>query len=152
MARRKPPRDVTHMEEITDMKCEIVTPEGLIIDENVAMVVIPGELGELGILPRHAAIVSRTVTGEARGKKKDGDGGWEFLAVGNGYVKVQFDRLLLLVDTAEKATEIDASRAEKARERAEKYLARAGEEGIDTHRAEQSRKRAVNRLKVAGKA
>ncbi|MFA5802207.1 MAG: ATP synthase F1 subunit epsilon [Thermoleophilia bacterium] len=140
------------MEEITDMKCEIVTPEGLILDETVAMVVVPGEMGELGILPRHAPIVSRTVTGEARVKHKDGEGGWEFLAVGNGYMKVQFDRLLLLVDTAEKATEIDTARAETSLERAEKYLARAGEEGVDTHRAEQSRKRATNRLKVAGKA
>ncbi|MFA6001696.1 MAG: ATP synthase F1 subunit epsilon [Thermoleophilia bacterium] len=140
------------MEESIDMKCEIVTPEGLTMDETVEMVVVPGELGELGILPRHAPIVSRTVTGEARVKVRSGDNGWEFLAVGNGYMKVQFDRLLLLVDTAEKALDIDTSRAQKALERAEKYLARAGEEGVDTHRAEQSRKRAANRLKVAGKA
>jgi len=139
------------MAEITDMKCEIVTPEGLILDERVEMVVVPGEMGELGILPRHAPIVSRTVTGEARVKRKEGSSDWEFIAVGNGYVKVQFDRLLLLVDTAERAPNIDTRRAEAALERAEKYLSKSSDEGVDTHRAEQSRKRAANRLKVAGK-
>lgn len=135
----------------TDLKCEIVTPEGLILDMLVQMVVVPGEMGELGILPRHAPIVSRTVTGEARVKHSE-TGKWEFMAVGNGYVKMQFDRLLLLVDTAETATDIDVKRAEAALERASKYLARSGEEGVDLHRAEQSRRRAANRLKVAGKA
>ena len=121
------------------------------MDERVEMVVVPGEMGELGILPRHAPIVSRTVTGEARVKRKEGSSDWEFIAVGNGYVKVQFDRLLLLVDTAERAPDIDTRRAEAALERAEKYLARSEDEGVDAHRAEQSRKRAANRLKVAGK-
>lgn len=131
-------------------KCEIVTPEGLVYDGPCDMVIVPGEMGELGILPRHAPLVSRTIIGEAR--FKDPVSGWTLLAVGNGYVKMQFDRLLLLVDTAEKAEDIDTSRAQAALERAESYLARAQESGIDLHRAEQSRHRAANRLKVAGKA
>lgn len=138
-------------ETTTKLKCEIVTPEGLAMDEDVAMVVVPGEMGELGILPRHAPLVSKTVIGEVR-VHLGGNGQWEHLAVGNGYVKMQFDRLLLLVDTAEKAVEIDTERAQRALNRAEKWLARAGEPGVDVHRAEQSRKRALNRLKVAGKA
>lgn len=138
------------MEAATQLKCEIVTPEGLVLDETVDMVVVPGQLGELGILPRHAPIVSRTIIGEARIKR---DSGWEHIAVGNGYVKVQFDRLLLLVDTAEKADDIEAKRAEEAVKRADEYLAkhRGGEAGVDVHRAEQSRKRALNRLKVSGR-
>jgi len=139
-------------ETTTKLKCEIVTPEGLAMNEDVAMVVVPGEMGELGILPRHAPLVSKTVIGEVRVKHLVGNGQWEHLAVGNGYVKMQFDRLLLLVDTAEKAVEIDTERAQRALNRAEKWLARAGEPGVDVHRAEQSRKRALNRLKVAGKA
>jgi len=130
-------------------KCEVVTPEGLVYDGPCDMVIIPGEMGELGILPRHAPIVSRTVIGEAR--VKDPISGWRLFAVGNGYVKMQYDRLLLLVDTAEDAAEIDTDRARTALERAEGFLARAHEDGIDLHRAEQSRHRAANRLKVAGK-
>jgi F-type H+-transporting ATPase subunit epsilon len=134
-----------------DLKCEIVTPEGLIYDGRAEMVVVPGEMGELGVLPRHAPLVSRTVVGEARVREIDGKS-WNHLAVGSGYVKMQFDRLLLLVNTAEKATDIDAARAQAALERAEQYLTRSGEPEVDVHRAEQSRQRAANRLKVAGKA
>lgn len=133
------------------LKCEIVTPEGLIYDGRAEMVVVPGEMGELGVLPRHAPLVSRTVVGEARVREIDGKG-WNHLAVGSGYVKMQFDRLLLLVNTAEQATDIDTARAQAALERAEQYLARSGEPDVDMHRAEQSRQRAANRLKVAGKA
>ncbi|MHB9111223.1 MAG: ATP synthase F1 subunit epsilon [Thermoleophilia bacterium] len=130
-------------------KCEVVTPEGLVYDGPCDTVIVPGEMGELGILPRHAPLVSRTVIGEAR--VKDPVSGWTLFAVGNGYVKMQFDRLLLLVDTAEDAAGIDTGRAQAALERAESFLARAEEAGIDFHRAEQSRHRAANRLKVAGK-
>lgn len=121
------------------------------MDELVGMVVVPGEVGELGILPKHAPIVSRTVVGEVRVKPLDGD--WHHFAVGNGYVKVQFDRLLLLVDTAENSADIDTSRAEEAIRRADEWLEkhRTGQEGVDIHRAEESRKRARNRLKVAGR-
>lgn len=131
-------------------KCEIVTPEGLVYDGPCDMVIVPGEIGELGILPRHAPLVSRTVIGEAR--VKDPVSGWTLMAVGNGYVKMQFDRLLLLVDTAEIAGDIDVARAKTALERAESFIARSGEDDVDLHRAEQSRHRAANRLKVAGKA
>ena len=138
------------MEESSNrLKCEIVTPEGLLVSDDVAMVVVPGELGELGILPRHAPIVSKTAIGEVRVKLRDSDR-WDSIAVGNGYVKMQFDRLLLLVDTAERASEIDVERAQQALNRAEKYLARVGESDVDAHRAEQSRRRALNRLKTAG--
>ena len=134
------------------LKCEIVTPEGVVYDGRADVVVVPGEMGELGILPRHAPLVSRTVVGEAR--VNESGNGWKFIAVGSGYVKMQFDRLLLLVNTAENAVDIDEARARESMERAEQYLGRAvaGEAGIDVHRAEQSRRRAANRLKVAGKA
>ena len=54
----------------TGLKCEIVTPEGLIHDGRAEMVVVPGEMGELGVLPRHAPLVSRTVVGEARVRRR----------------------------------------------------------------------------------
>ena len=138
------------MEEPSNrFKCEIVTPEGLLVSEEVATVIVPGAEGELGILPRHAPIVSKTKIGTVSVKHLDGDN-WERIAVGNGYVKMQFDRLLLLVDTAERASAIDIERAQQALNRAEKYLAGPGQPDIDMHRAEQSRRRALNRLKTAG--
>ena len=142
------------MDDVKSLKCEIVTPESLVFSGEAGMIVVPGEMGELGILPRHASLVSRTKIGEVRVRNADhGAGDWEHMAVGNGYVKMQFDRLLLLVDTAEKAVDIDTERAQAAVERAERWLAKAHEVvGVDVHRAEQSRRRALNRLKVAGKS
>jgi F-type H+-transporting ATPase subunit epsilon len=137
-------------EGIKKVKCEVVTPEGLVLEEEAQMVVVPGAVGEIGVLPRHAPIVSRTVIGEVRVKTVAGE--MRHLSVGDGYAKMQYDRLMLLVDTAEKAEDIDVSRAEQAIERAKAWLQRAADTGVDTRRAEQSRKRAVNRLKVAGKA
>lgn len=133
------------------LKCEVVTPEGVAFDSLVSMVVVPGTMGELGILPRHAPLVSSTVIGEARVRFDEEDEGWESLAVGSGYVKMQFDNLLLLVESAEPAEAIDADRAREALTRAQELLARGDEPGIDTARAELARRRALNRLRVAGK-
>ncbi len=132
------------------LKCEIVTPEGLKYDDCAIMVVVPGKVGELGILPRHAPIVSRIVIGKVMVKGEDGSR--ERFAVGDGYVKVQYDRLLLTVDTAERASEIDVERSRKALARAEGWLERArhGDSSVDTNRAYSSMHRARNRLKVAG--
>jgi F-type H+-transporting ATPase subunit epsilon len=132
------------------LKCELVTPEGLLYDDCADFVAVPGQVGELGILPRHAPIVSRTVIGKVMVKTIDG--GREMFAVGDGYLKVQYDRLLLTVDTAERASEIDVERSRMAIERAEKWLAKAdkGESGVDLNRARNSMQRARNRLKVAG--
>ena len=135
--------------KVAGLKCEIVTPEGLVYDGRADIVVVPGEMGELGILPRHAPLVSSTVVGEARVHERDG--AWKPIAVGSGYVKMQFDRLLLLVNTAENAVDIDAARAQTALERAEQYLARAQDPEVDLHRAEQSRSGAVKRRTVGGK-
>lgn len=133
-----------------ELKCEIVTPEGLMYNDCADLVVIPGAIGELGILARHAPIVSRTVVGKVLVRHTDG--GRESFAVGDGYVKVQYDRLLLTVDTAERSVDIDIDRAHEAMARAEKWLqkARQGEGSADMYRAQRSIARARNRLKVAG--
>lgn len=137
-------------EEKCTLKCEVVTPEGLVYDDCALMVVVPGQMGELGVLPRHAPIVSRTVVGKVM--IRDAQGEPLRFAVGGGYVKVQYDRLLLTVDTAEKASEIDVERCRKALARAEEWLekARHGDSGIDINRAQSSIRRARNRLKLAG--
>lgn len=133
------------------LKCEIVTPEGVAFNSLVSMAVVPGSLGELGILPRHAPLVSGTVIGEARVRLDEVDESWESLAVGGGYVKMQHDYLLLLVESAEPAGAIDADRASEALARSQELLARGDEPEIDTARAELARQRALNRLRVAGK-
>jgi F-type H+-transporting ATPase subunit epsilon len=130
---------------------EVVTPDGEVYREDVAMVILPGVDGELGILPRHQPIVTLLGVGETR--VKDLDGTWEYIATGIGYAQVLFDKVLVVVDHGELAGAIDLLRAEVARQRAQDRLLEHRDPGaqaeVDFFRAEQALKRAENRLSVA---
>jgi F-type H+-transporting ATPase subunit epsilon len=136
------------------LQVEIVAPDGAVYADTVAMVVAPGVEGELGILPRHEALVSLLAVGETRVRRLDGD--WERFATGIGYLQVLFNKVMVVVDHAEQAGRIDVERAESARRRAEERLARGAdpeaEAEVDYFRAEMALKRAENRLKVAARA
>lgn len=141
------------MAEQTSLQVEIVAPDGGIYADTVAMVVAQGVDGELGILPRHAPLVSLLAIGETRVKRLDGE--WERFATGIGYLQVLFNKVMVVVDHAEQAGRIDVERAETARRRAEEQLARRpdpeAEAEVDYFRAEMALKRAENRLKVAAR-
>ena len=130
---------------------EVVTPDGEVYNDDVAMVVLPGVDGELGILPRHQPIVTLLGVGETR--IRDVDGSSEYIATGIGYAQVLFDKVLVVVDHGELAGAIDLRRAEEARQRAQQRLQEHRDPGaqaeVDFFRAEQSLKRAENRLTVA---
>jgi len=138
-------------DEARTLHVEIVTPDGSAYDDAVAMAVVPGVEGELGLLARHQPLVSLLADGETRLQLSDDT--WERFATGLGYVQVLFDKVLIVVDHAEQAGAIDVARADAARERAAERLALRGDPGaraeVDFYKAEQSLKRAVNRLKVA---
>jgi F-type H+-transporting ATPase subunit epsilon len=129
---------------------EVVTPDGEVYREDVAMVVLPGVDGELGVLPRHQPIVTLLGVGETR--IRDLDGSWEYIATGIGYAQVLFDKVLVVVDHGELAGAIDVRRAEEARARAQERLQDRRDPGaqaeVDFFRAEQALKRAENRLSV----
>jgi F-type H+-transporting ATPase subunit epsilon len=126
---------------------EIVTIERKVYDDQVAMVVAPGSEGVLGILPRHAPLLTALNYGELQIKKEGEED--SFFAIGGGFMEVQPDHVVVLADSAERAEEIDMARAEAARRRAEELLARAKEEKIDFARVEAALRRSVTRLKVA---
>ena len=101
------------------LKLEIVTPEAVTFSEDVEMVTLPGAEGEMGIYPQHVPLMTQVVPGEVVVRK----GGQEqFLAVGEGFVEITFDRVSVLTDMAVKADNIDALAAEEARRRAEARL------------------------------
>lgn len=129
--------------------CEVITPEGLVYSGEVNMVVVPGEVGEIGILPLHAPLVALLTVGVLRVKIGDK---WEYVAVHGGYVEVKEDKVIVLADAAEIASKIDVERARAAKERAEKMMkeAREGEENF--FEAQDDLKRALTRLRVAGRA
>ena len=132
---------------MSDMKLDIVTAERVVFSEDVDAVIAPGMEGELGILPHHAPLMTMLQPGELRVKK----GGEEsILAVSGGFLEVRPDRVIVLADTAERAEEIDVSRAEEAKRRAEERLHLHAPE-VDLARAEVALRRSIARLKVGEK-
>lgn len=126
---------------------EIVTPERVVVSEEVDEVVLPGIEGEFGVLPGHIPFLTALKVGELVYKKGNEA---EHLAVSWGYVEVAGDSVKVLAETAEKATEIDLSRAETARMEAEKILT-AGREDPEYEKAKVTLEKAVIRVQVAGR-
>ncbi len=127
------------------LQVEIVTGERVVYTEDdVDMVVAPGIDGTLGILPRHAPLITVLASGELRVKK---GGQEESLVVFGGFMEVTPEKVIVLADTAERAEEIDIARAEQARHQAETSLSRRDTE-IDLAQAELSLRRAALRLRI----
>ena len=95
---------------------EVVTPDGEVYSQDVAMVVLPGIEGELGVLARHQPLVTLLGVGETRIRTLDDT--WEYIATGIGYAQVLFDKVLVVADHGELAGRIDLKRAEAAQRRA----------------------------------
>lgn len=130
------------------LRFEIVTAERLVYSDEVDMVVAPGLEGQLGILPHHAPLLTALQPGELRVKK----GGEEVsIFVSGGFLEVRPDKVVVLASTAERAEEIDVSRAEAARKRAQERLQGQVEGEMDSARAKASLARAMARLKIAEK-
>lgn len=128
------------------IRLDIVTAERAVYSEDVDMVLAPGVLGQLGILPHHAPLMSMLVPGELIVKK---DGDELCLAISGGFLEVRPDRVIILADTAERAEEIDVSRAEEAKRRAEQQLTEKYTPAADAARVEATLRRSLIRLKVA---
>ena len=122
----------------------IVSPEGDVLKEDVEFVVLPGGLGELGILPNHAPLIAGMEVGVIRYTL---NGTVKRMAVTGGFVEVIENSAIVLADTAVRSEEIDVTRAVEARERAKKRLAARSNE-IDVRRAELALRRALARIEA----
>ncbi len=125
---------------------QVVTAERIILNDEVDSLVAPGADGELGILPRHAPLLSGLKPGELRYRR----GGEEnFLAIGGGFIEVLNNKVIVLADSAERSEEIDLERAEAARKTAEQALQNRGQMSIeDLAAAEAALRRALIRLDI----
>lgn len=128
---------------------EVVTPTRMVVRDEVEEVIAPGSEGYFGILGGHLPFMSTLKIGEFAYRK---DGRWGYLAVSWGYAEVRPDKVIVLVEAAEKAEEIDLARAEQSRERALERLGKLGDESIDVIRAEGALLRALIRIEVAKRA
>lgn len=129
------------------IKFEIVTAERVVYSDEVDIVVAPGIEGQLGILPHHASLMTMLQPGELMVRKGSEE---HSIFVSGGFMEVHGNKVVVLADTAERAEEIDISRAEAAKRRAEEKMAQPPTD-VDLARAQASLLRSMMRLKVAEK-
>jgi F-type H+-transporting ATPase subunit epsilon len=128
------------------IQLEIVTPERLAYSDMVDAVQLPGSEGELGVLPHHAPLVSLLGIGELRIRK---GGAEESFAIVGGFLQVLPDKVVVLAETADMASEIDLERAQEARRNAEKALETGFHEGADLSTARAALQQALLRERLA---
>ena len=108
------------------IKCDIVSAHEEIFSGEASMVFATGLVGELGISPRHAPLITQLKPGPVRVQQANGEE--VFFFVGGGILEVQPHIITVLADTAVRATDLDQAAAERARDEAERELAdRTGE-------------------------
>ena len=128
------------------LQLEIVTPERQVYSDTVDSVQVPGSEGELGVLPHHAPLVSTLGVGELRFRK---DGVEESFAIVGGFLQVRPDKVVVLAETADMASEIDLEKAQEARREAERALETGYSEGADLAAARAALQQALLRIRVA---
>jgi len=131
----------------------LVTPDGAAYEGEVEMIIVPGQIGEIGVLARHAPLIATLKAGSTRIHRGEGVEVLEY-ATGPGFFQVMNDRAIALVDDAVESSQIDAARAQAQLEAAQAELQAfesGGESGGDRWQIEQRIKHAENQLAVAGR-
>jgi F-type H+-transporting ATPase subunit epsilon len=129
------------------IRCEIVSQDRTVFQGDVDIVILPGVAGEMGILPHHAPVLAILKYGVIKIRQ---NGTEELFAVAGGLAEVQPTIVTILADAAENIEEIDITRAQAAKKRAEDALAKITPEDHDSYlRMEAALRRSNLRLDVA---
>jgi F-type H+-transporting ATPase subunit epsilon len=130
----------------------LVTPDGAAYEGQAEMIIVPGQIGDIGVLARHAPIIATLRAGSTRIHPGDGADVLEF-ATGPGFFQMLEDRAIALVDDAVDAANVDDERARAQLEAAQADLAAidSGASSGDRWQVEQRIKHAENQLAVAGR-
>ena len=127
---------------------QIVTPDRLLVQEQVDEVQIPGSEGYFGVLPGHTPLLASLAVGELwfrKGAEKT------YLAIAYGFAEVLPDRVTILARLAERADDIDVERAEGARARAQERIAAQPKTDVDYERARIALMKSLTRLQVSSR-
>lgn len=132
------------------MKFELVTLEGVKVDEQVYEVILPTTEGEISVFPSHEALVTVAKSGviSVRRNKTDDDDQMEFFVISGGVVQIDQQRVRVLVDEAEHGDDIIEAESQAALERAIKLRDEAADQ-VELEKAHQMVDRHMVRLKVA---
>lgn len=126
-------------------RLEVVTPERIVLEEDVDIVVARGADGDLGVLHGHEPLITPLPVGELMYRQA---GKERHLAISGGFMEVRPDKVTVLADVAERSEEIDRERAEQARQRAEALLSQQRGTELEAAAAA-SLQKALLRLRVA---
>ena len=129
------------------IRLELVTPERLVLSEEVDEVVLPGYEGEFGVLPGHTQYLAILNIGMLWYRKGSAV---TRIALGGGFAEVNHDRVVVMADTAERADEIDVERAQRARDRAEARLKELSMDEDTYAKAHAELERALVRMAAGG--
>jgi len=130
------------------LKLDLVTPAKQVLSAEVDEIVAPGSLGQFGVLPGHTPMLTILQVGELSYRQGDQ---LHYVAVNWGYLEIENDHVVVLVETAEIEDEIDLDRARKALDRAEKVLAELSPEDKEFLARQGALQRALVRIQVAGR-
>ncbi len=131
-----------------NFQLDIVTPARTVFSGDVQSFTAPGVVGNFQVLFNHAPLLSAVGVGEV--KVIETNGAKTLFAIGGGFVEVKSNKVILLAESAERSDEINITRAEKSKKRADERLA-AKDKSIDPDRARIALYRSINRLKIASK-
>jgi F-type H+-transporting ATPase subunit epsilon len=130
------------------IELEVVTPQRLVLHEEVKWIEMPARDGYIGVLPGHAPLITELGIGVLTYRT---NGQAHCLAVMEGYAEVLPDRVIVLAEISERAAEIDLDRCREALRRAQAEMSKAGSPDVDWRQAALTLERAMVRLQVASK-
>jgi len=134
--------------DVERLQLEVITPERVLVRQEVDIVEAPGTAGEFGVLPGHVAFLSTLDHGEIRFTV---DNTTRFIATSGGFAEVLDNKVTFLLDTAEFGEEIDLARAQRAREKAETSLTGLSFEEAEYRALQAALMRAITRISTASK-
>lgn len=127
------------------LRLQIVTAERMTFDGEVDAVVAPGALGELGILPRHAPLLTKLGIGVLRARRGEGE---TVITLSGGFLEVCGNRVIVLADAAQRGDDLEAARARAARERAQTRLQET-RTTVDATQAIEEMKRSLAQMRAS---
>lgn len=146
---------------MAQMTVQVVTPDGLKYDHHASFIHAVTKDGQIGILPGHINLIAPLEVDELKVRRVDDESHVDWIAVNGGIIEVKDDFITIVADSAERERDIDVSRAERAKQRAERVLEEAtkhvleeatkSDRNDDVQRAQIALRRALNRINVGTK-
>ena len=146
---------------MAQMTVQVVTPDGLKYDHHASFIHAVTKDGQIGILPGHINLIAPLEVEELKVRRVDDESHVDWIAVNGGIIEVKDDFITIVADSAERERDIDVSRAERAKQRAERDLeeetkrvleeATKSDRNDDVQRAQIALRRALNRINVGTK-